>query len=69
MRQNIERSLSLRDAADLMGLPVDQIRRWILSSRLREYRIEGTHIMRVSEGELLTLVKEMPHPSRLGRTA
>ena len=62
---DFDRFFSLRDAANLISVTDETLRKWIRGGKLTEFRVEGSRALRVSEAELLTLVRVMPHPSRL----
>jgi len=63
MNVNLDRLLTIKDAADLVSVSERTIRAWIKTGKLVGYGIHGERTLRVSEREVVSHVRPIPHNS------
>lgn len=61
---NINNDLTIKEAADAIGVHENTIRLWIKSGTLRAYRLAGTKIIRVTRAA----IDELKTPAQDGET-
>lgn len=52
---NMNHDLTIKQAADMIGVHENTIRLWIKDGRLQAYRLNGTKIIRITQGAILAM--------------